>query len=211
MEICRDYDAGRIVEAVVRELKSRLMVEVEASGRHVHLCREDVEKLFGPGYRLRKVRELSQPGQFVCEERVTLSGPKGSIRNVVILGPERPESQAEISMTDSLALGIKPPVRLSGDIDGTPGFDMSVGDKTVHKDKGVIIAKRHMHITPEDAERLHVKDREAISIKVFGSRPVVFQDTIVRVSKDFRTYVHIDYDEANACGFKKGTLCRIIR
>lgn len=211
MEALNSYQADRIVEAVVSELKARLMVEVEASGRHVHLCRQDVEALFGKGYHLTEVRELSQPGQFVCAERVTISGPKGSLHNVVILGPERSETQAEISMTDSLALGIKPPVRLSGDIEDTPGFSITVGDRTIVKDKGVIIAKRHMHITPEDAERLHVKDREALSIKVFGSRPVVFQDTIARVSKDFRTYVHIDYDEANACGFTKGTFCRIIR
>lgn len=200
-----------IVEAVVKQLKAKMMVEVEASGRHVHLCREDVEALFGKGYELTRIRELSQPGQFVCKERVSLTGPKGTIHNVVVLGPERNETQAEVSMTDSLILGIKPPVRLSGDIDGTPGITISSGDRMVVKEKGVIVAKRHMHITPEDAERLHVKDKESLKIKVFGKRPVIFADTIARVSKDFQTYVHIDYDEANACGFEKGTFCRIIR
>ena len=116
-----NVEVEAVVEAVVRELKDRMMVEVEASGRHVHLCREDVERLFGRGYRLTKVRDLSQPGQYVCKERVSLTGPKGTIHNVVILGPERKETQAEISMTDSLVLGIRPPVRLSGDIAGTPG------------------------------------------------------------------------------------------
>lgn len=204
-------DADVIAQAVIAELKNRLMVEVEASGRHVHLCRKDVEALFGRGYGLTYVRELSQPGQYVCKERVSLTGPKGTIHNVVILGPERSETQAEISMTDALTLGVNPPVRLSGDIDGTPGFSISVGDRTIEKPKGVIIAKRHLHITPEDAQRLHVKDKETLSIKVYGSRPTVFEDTIARVSRDFETYVHIDYDEANACGFKPGTLCRIVR
>ena len=206
-----NVEVEAVVEAVVSELKDRMMVEVEASGRHVHLCREDVERLFGRGYRLTKVRDLSQPGQYVCKERVSLTGPKGTIHNVVILGPERKETQAEISMTDSLVLGIRPPVRLSGDIAGTPGITITNGDRQIVTDKGVIIAKRHMHITPEDAARLHVKDKEALKIKVYGSRPVIFEDTIARVSSEFQTYVHIDYDEANACGFEKGTFCRIVR
>lgn len=204
-------EVNAIVETVVRELKARLMVEVEASGRHVHLSREDVEAIFGKGYQLKRVRDLSQPGQFVCEERVSLTGPKGTIQNVVVLGPERKQTQVEVSMTDSLTLGIKPPVRLSGDIDGSPGITISSGEGKIQKEKGVIIAQRHMHITPEDANRLQVKDKEILKIKVFGSRPVIFEDTIVRISKDFQTYVHIDYDEANACGFEKGTLCRIVR
>ncbi len=202
--------ADRIVEAVVKEIQESCMVEVEASGRHVHLCREDIDTLFGPGYQLTRVRELSQPGQYVCEERISLTGPKGTLKNVVILGPERKETQAEVSMTDCLALGIKAPVRLSGDIKGTPGAVFSYGDRQVVKDKGVIVAKRHMHITPEDAEKFQVKDGDALKIKVFGSRPLIFEDTIARVSPDFHTDVHIDYDEANACGFRKGTFCRIV-
>ena len=206
-----NVEVEAVVEAVVRELKDKMMVEVEASGRHVHLCREDVERLFGSGYKLTKVRDLSQPGQYVCKERVSLIGPKGTIHNVVILGPERKETQAEVSMTDTLVLGIRPPVRLSGDIADTPGITISNGSRQIVTDKGVIIAKRHMHITPEDAARLHVKDREVLKIKVYGSGPVIFEDTIARVSSEFRTYVHIDYDEANACGFEKGTFCRIVR
>lgn len=200
-----------IVDTVVREIISKLMVEVEASGRHVHLKSQDVEALFGKGHKLKPVRDLSQPGQFVCEERVVLIGPKGTLQNVVVLGPERKESQVEISMTDSLALGIKAPVRLSGDISNTPGITIAHGDNQVKLEKGVIVAKRHMHTTPEDAERLGVKDGEILKIKVYGSRPVIFEDTIVRVNKDFQTYVHIDYDESNACGFEKGTFCRIVR
>lgn len=203
--------ADAIVEAVVKELQKKLLVEVEASGRHVHLSRGDVAALFGPGYHLTPVRELSQPGQYVCKERLSLIGPKGTIPNVVVLGPERTETQVEISMTDSLTLGIHPPVRLSGDIEGTPGITLCVNDRSVTKDRGVIIAQRHMHITPEDALRLGVKDKESLSIKVFGSRPTVFLDTIARVSEDYATYIHIDYDEANACGFQKGTFARILR
>lgn len=203
--------ADSIVEAVVREIRQKLMVEVEASGRHVHLCRQDVELLFGEGYQLTKVRDLSQPGQFVCKERISLTGPKGTLENVVILGPERKETQAEVSLTDSLVLGIKPPIRQSGDIENTPGAIFSNGSRQVVKEKGIIVAKRHMHITPEDAKRLQVRDGEVLNIKVYGDRPVIFEDTVARVHKDFATYVHIDYDEANACGFQKGTFCRIIR
>lgn len=202
--------ADSIVEAVVKEIRKQLMIEVEASGRHAHLSRADVETLFGKGYQLTKVRELSQPGQFVCEERISLTGPKGTLKNVVILGPERTKTQAEVSLTDALALGIKPPVRLSGDIADSPGAIFSNGDRQVVKDKGIIVAKRHLHITPEDAAHFNVKNGDAIKIKVFGSRPTIFEDTIVRISKDFSTYVHIDYDEANACGFQKGTYCRIV-
>lgn len=202
--------ADSIVEAVVKEIRKQLMIEVEASGRHAHLSRADVETLFGKGYQLTKVRELSQPGQFVCEERISLTGPKGTLKNVVILGPERTKTQAEVSLTDALALGIKPPVRLSGDIADSPGAIFSNGDRQVVKDKGIIVAKRHLHITPEDAAHFNVKNGDAIKIKVFGSRPTIFEDTIVRISKDFSTNVHIDYDEANACGFQKGTYCRIV-
>lgn len=200
-----------LVEAVISELKKKLFIEVEASGRHIHLSREDVETLFGRGYQLTRLRELSQPGQFVCQERVTLTGPKGSIANVVILGPERKETQVEISMTDGLALGIRPPVRLSGDIKDTPGIRIVAGNRELDKSCGVIVAKRHVHMSTKDAKRRKVKDGEIVDLQVYGTRPLIFQDTVVRVSDEFRTYVHIDYDEANACGFQKGMMARILR
>ena len=174
------------VERLAEELVARLTIELEASGRHVHLSRADVETLFGAGYRLNRTKDLSQPGQFACAERVTLEGPRGSLKNVVILGPERPESQVEISLTDAVALGLTPPVRLSGDTEG------------------LIVAKRHIHMTPEDAARFGVADRQRVRLQCFTSRPLVFQDVEVRVSPQFSTVVHIDYDEANACGFQKG-------
>ena len=202
---------NQLVDTIVQALKKELFIEVEASGRHVHLSRADVDTLFGVGYKLTPVKELSQPGQYACSERVTISGPKGSIKNVVVLGPERKASQVEVSLTDALALGIKAPIRQSGDITGTPEITVSNGDKEVKLSQGLIVAKRHMHITPEDAQRFHVTDGEIVKVKVFGARPLIFDDLVVRVSKDFRTYIHIDYDEANACGFTKGTLGMIIK
>ena len=139
------------VERLAEELVARLTIELEASGRHVHLSRADVETLFGAGYRLNRTKDLSQPGQFACAERVTLEGPRGSLKNVVILGPERPESQVEISLTDAVALGLTPPVRLSGDTEGTPGLTLRHGDRVLRLSRGLIVAKRHIHMTPEDA------------------------------------------------------------
>ena len=200
MGVLDTMDAAALAERIV----ARLTVEIEASGRHVHLSRHDVEALFGPGYRLNRVRDLSQPGQFACAERVTLEGPKGSIPNVVILGPERPESQVEISLTDGVALGIAPPVRLSGDIAGTPGLTLRRGDRVLRLERGLIAAKRHIHMNPADAARFGVADRQSVGLRCFTARPAVLEDVEVRISSQFSTAVHIDYDEANACGFRKG-------
>ena len=190
--------------ALAEQLVARLTVEVEASGRHVHLSRAHVEALFGPGYRLNRAKELSQPGQFACAERVTLEGPKGRIDNVVILGPERPESQVEISLTDGVALGVAPPVRLSGDVAGTPGITLHHGDRVLRLERGVIAARRHIHMTPADAARFGVENGQQVRLRCFTARPLVFEAVEVRVSPKFATAAHIDYDEANACGFQKG-------
>lgn len=204
-------NVDHIVSAVIKEIKEKLFVEVEASGRHVHLSQQDLDTLFGAGYQLTPVKDLSQPGQYACKERVTITGPKGSIKNVVILGPVRKASQVEVSLTDALALGIKVPVRMSGDIAGTPGVTITNGDRTIELKEGLIVAQRHLHITPEDAIKFNVSDGEIIKVKVFGERPVIFDDLAVRVSKNFHTDVHIDYDEANACGYTKGTMGLIIK
>lgn len=201
----------QIVDEVVKELKDRLFIEVEASGRHVHLSRSDVDTLFGPGYQLTKVKDLSQPGQYACQERVSVTGPKGTLNNVVVLGPERKDTQVEVSLTDALVIGVKSPVRQSGDITGTPGVTISNGDKKIHLEKGLIVAKRHVHMTPEDASKFNVVDGEIVKVKVFGERPLIFDDMVIRVHKDFRTYIHIDYDEANACGYTKGTWGMILK
>ncbi len=199
------------VDKIVDELKKKLFIEVEASGRHVHLSKKDLNTLFGEGYQLTKAKDLSQPGQFACNERITIEGPKGAIKNVIILGPERKDTQVEVSLTDALALGIKPPIRLSGDVEDSPGVTLYNGDRKVEINQGIIVAKRHIHMLPEDAQRFGIEDGEVVKIKVFGLRPLIFDDVVVRVNKNFRTFVHIDYDEANACGYKKGTFALILK
>ena len=201
----------RIATEIVNELKEKLLIPVEASGRHIHLSRADANSLFGEGYQFTKVKDLSQPGQYACKERVTVTGPKGSIHNVIVLGPERKQSQMEVALTDALALGIKAPVRQSGDTKGSPGITVTNGSRSVTLAEGIIVAKRHIHMTPEDAQKFNVKDGEIVKVKVSGSRPVIFEDTVVRVSKDFRTYMHIDYDEANACGYNKDSWGIIVK
>jgi len=199
------------ITALAEEVIRRITVEIEASGRHVHLTRQDVETLFGPGYQLKPVKALSQPGQYACAERVTLEGPKGKLENVVILGPERPESQVEISLTDGAVLGVKPPVRLSGEVDGTPGITIRNGGRAVTLTRGLMVAKRHVHMTPEDAARFHVENGQTVRLKCLTERPLVFDAVEVRVSPKFAAAVHLDYDEANACGFRKGNRGLILR
>ena len=201
---------NEIVEEVITRVKKEAFIEVEASGRHVHLSREDVDKLFGEGYTLTKLKDLSQPGQYACKERVTITGPKGSIKNVVVLGPCRNETQVEISLTDGSTLGLKAPIKQSGDLEGTLSIKISTQYGEVELDKGLMVAKRHIHMTPEDAIKFGVSNNESVKVKVLGKRPLIFDDVIVRVSKDYRTFMHIDYDEANACGFSKGTIALIV-
>ena len=197
-------DINTLVEAVA----GRLFVELEASGRHVHVTKEQALTLFGHG--LTPKRPLSQPGQYLSQERVTVRGPKGEFANVAVLGPERKEGQVEISLTDARALGIPAPIRLSGDIDGTPGAEL-VGPKgKVTLLQGVIAAKRHIHLTPEAAKLFGVENGQRVRLKTYTNRPIVFEDVAVRVSSQFAPYAHIDYDEANACGFKAGDLGRIL-
>lgn len=199
----------KVIDRIQNELDGSF--EVEASGRHVHLSRKELDALFGTGYELTKAKDLSQPGQYASKERLTVVGPKGAFHNVVILGPVRKESQVEVSLTDCLQLGVKAPIRESGDIEGTPGIVLVNGDKSVSLDKGLIIAKRHVHMTPEDAEKMGVKNHDIVKVKVEGARPLIFDDVVIRVSPKFATYMHIDYDEANACGFSKGIRGRIIK
>lgn len=200
-----------IIAEVITRVKKEAFIEVEASGRHVHLSKEHIDLLFGKDHELTKLKELSQPGQYACKERVTVTGPKGSLNNVIVLGPARKATQVEVSLTDATVLGVKAPVKESGSIEGTPGITISTERASITVYEGVIVAKRHIHITPEDAEKFGVKDKEIVGAKIFGARPLIFDDVVIRVSKDFRTFMHIDYDEANACGFTKGTLCRIVK
>lgn len=200
-----EKEIGELVEAVAK----RLFIELEASGRHVHVTREQAGQLFGHPLTLK--RPLSQPGQFLANERVTVAGPKGEFQNVAVLGPERKEAQVEISLTDGRTLGLEPPVRGSGDVAGSPGVRLVGAKGYVEIPEGVIAAQRHVHMTPEDARAMGVRDKQKVRLQVFTERPVIFEDVLIRVSRDFATYVHLDYDEANACGMKKGDLGRILK
>lgn len=195
-------------ENIARQVMKRLFVELEASGRHVHVTKEQALALFG--HPLTPKRELSQPGQYLSNERVTVIGPKGRFDNVAVLGPERSAGQVELSMTDTRTLGITAPVRLSGDIKDTPGAILQGAHGSVALKEGVIVARRHIHITPEDAQQMGVADKQVVNLQTYTDRPLTFGDVVVRVSPDFETYVHLDYDEANACGFQSGDLGRIL-
>lgn len=174
-------------------------VMVETSARHVHVTEETLEILFGKGYQLTKKKDLSQPGQFACEERVQVIGPKNSFPAVSILGPTRPSDQVELSASDARSIGVAAPVRESGDIAGS-GACKLVGPKgEVELKEGVIVAKRHIHMTPEDAENYGVKDKQVVSVKIDSpERSLVFGDVVVRVSPKFKLAMHIDTDESNA-------------
>lgn len=196
------------IQALAKAVMGRIFIELEASGRHVHVTKEQAKLLFGHG--LTPKRSLSQPGQYLSNERVTVAGPKGEFRNVAVLGPERSEAQVEISLTDGRELGIVPPVRGSGDVKGSPGATLIGPEGSVELSQGVIAAQRHIHMTPEDAKTMGVRDRQTVKLQVFTDRPLIFEDVLIRVSGNFETYVHLDYDEANACGFRKGDLGRIL-
>lgn len=173
---------------------------VETSARHCHLSEKDLETLFGKGASLSVKKDLSQPGQFATNERVTLVGPKGEMK-VTILGPTRKQTQVEISMTDARSLGLTPPVRESGDITGSASARLIGPEGEMELPQGVIIAKRHIHATPEDAEKLGVSDQDIVSVKVTtNGRSLVFGDTVVRVNPTYALAMHIDTDEANAAG-----------
>ncbi len=196
------------IQEVTQRVIEALFVPLEASGRHVHVTKEQAVALFGHG--LTPSRELSQPGQYVAKERVTVKGPKGEFRNVAVLGPERPQAQVEVSLTDARTLGIQVPVRLSGDVAGTPGAVLEGPHGRVELTQGVMAAQRHIHMNPRDAERFGVKDKQVVKLQTVTSRPVVFDQLVVRVHPSFCTSVHLDYDEANACGFQKDDLGRIL-
>ena len=194
----------QLVDAVL----GSLFVELEASGRHVHVTKEQAQNLFG--HSLTPQRPLSQPGQYLAKERVTVVGPKGEFVNVAVLGPERKAGQVEISLTDARTLGVVAPVRLSGDVAGSPGITLKGDRGSVTLSEGVIVAQRHIHLTPEDAKKFGVQDEQTVKLQTYTARPAIFENVAVRVSPDFASYVHLDYDEANACGFQKGDLGRIL-
>jgi putative phosphotransacetylase len=213
----------QLIEKIVGEVLSQLeTVQVEqvqelptnaipiaVSARHVHLSQEHIEVIFGKGYKLTKKSDLSQPNQFAANETVIIAGPKGSLERVRVLGPARSLTQAEVSWTDAMKLGIKPPLRDSGNINGSAEFTLIGPRGSLYLDEGLIIAQAHLHMAPQDAKRLSVQSDEYVTVEVDGIRPISYQNVKVRVSERYRLEMHIDTDEANAGFITKGAIGHI--
>jgi len=208
----------QLVETIVTEVMAKLKdqpqqkreVVCNVSARHIHLSQPHVEALFGPGYQLTVMKDLIQPGQYAANETVAVVGPKGTFPKVRILGPARGDTQLEISATDARTIGVAPMVRMSGKIEGTPGFTIQGPKGSVTVDKGAIVAARHIHATPADAERLGVKDGQIVRVRKTGVRALTFDDVVFRVNPNFALEMHIDTDEANAASVKDGDMLEII-
>ena len=187
-----------------------MKLPIALSNKHIHLSQADIDVLFGQGYELTHKKDLSQPGQFACEEMVEVVGPKGSTK-MRVLGPARPESQVEVSLADARGLGIAVPVSQSGDTEGTPGCKL-VGPKgEVEMTKGVIVAARHIHMSLEDAERFGVKDKDVVSVQTTGERALLFNNVLVRANAAFALEMHVDLEEGNAAGVKNGDLVELVK
>ena len=185
---------------------------VETSARHVHVTTQDLETLFGKGYQLTPKKDLSQPGQFACEERIDVVGPKRALSGVSILGPVRPASQVEISLTDARSIGVTAPIRESGDIAGSGACKLVGPAGEVELTEGVIVAKRHIHMTPADAAKFDVKDKDVVRVRIDSDgRALEFGDVVVRVSEKFALAMHIDTDESNAAGVTPSTMGTLIK
>ncbi|AKX93953.1 phosphate propanoyltransferase [Moorella thermoacetica] len=187
-----------------------LEVPVGVSGRHVHLTREHLQTLFGPGYELIKLRDVVQPGQFAAKETVTIVGPKGVLEKVRVLGPLRSYTQVEISRTDSFKLGVNPPIRDSGDHEGSPGCVLVGPAGVVTLKQGVIIALRHIHMHTDEAKRYGLKDKDLVTVQVGGERGLIFTNVLVRVNPNFRLEFHVDTDEANACLLNNNDMVQVL-
>jgi putative phosphotransacetylase len=185
-------------------------VTIGVSARHIHLSEEHVEILFGKGYSLTEMKPLSQPGQYAANETVAVIGPKGSFAKVRILGPTRKQTQLEVSRTDAFALGVKPPVRESGDIKGSAGIKLQGPAGEVDIEEGVIVAARHIHFHTSDAAKYGVADKQLLRVRFPGERGVVFENVVARVSEQYALDMHIDTDEANAAGVANGDKAEII-
>ncbi|WP_376769537.1 phosphate propanoyltransferase [Paenibacillus plantarum] len=186
------------------------MIPIGVSARHIHLSQTDLVALFGEGYELSNFKDLSQPGQFAAQETVAIIGPKGQFDKVRILGPIRPQTQIEVSRTDAFTLGIHPPVRESGKIEGTPGLRVIGPKGEVTLEQGVIVAARHIHFHTSDANQWGIQDKQLLRVHLRGERPLVFEDVIARVSDQFALDMHIDTDEGNAAGVKTGDKAELL-
>ncbi|MDR3438612.1 phosphate propanoyltransferase [Telmatospirillum sp.] len=186
-------------------------VLVGVSNRHVHLSRTDMDALFGPGAELRRKKAMKQPGQFAAEETVTLRGPKGALNKVRVLGPLRPATQIEVSVADGFTLGVKPPLRMSGHLDDTQGIEIVGPQGSVRKDRGVIVALRHIHMPPETASRLGLRNGEEVDVEVGGERGGIMRRVVIRATAASAFEMHIDVEEANAFCLKNDDLVRICK
>ena len=178
-------------------LMKEFAVVIEGSGKHCHVTQETLETLFGAGFEMEVKKMLSQPGQYLAHQKIKVVGPRGET-TMSIIGPCRKADQIELSFTDARALGITAPIRESGDLAGSPGCKLIGPSGEVEISEGVVIAKRHIHFTPEDAEKAGIKDKQSVKVKIGGERGLVFDEVVARVSPDYATYMHIDYDEVNA-------------
>lgn len=211
MENLSKEELNHVISRVLKRIYKPVKVEVGVSNRHVHLSKADLETLFGEGYELTKFKDLKQPGFFAAKETVRIIGPKNVMNNVRILGPLRPETQIEISVSDSFALGIKAPIRESGKLGDTPGV-MVMGPKGfVAKDEGVIIAHRHIHMPTAYAKDNGYRDGQCVKVKTTGTREVELSNVLIRTHDKVVLEAHFDMDEANACGLKNGDFVEIVR
>lgn len=185
-------------------------VELGISNKHLHLSEADLGKLFGAGHKLTVKKELKQPGQYAAEEQVDVVGPKGTLKGLRVLGPCRKETQVELAMTDARVIGLTLPVRESGVLDGSPGVKLIGPAGEVQLSKGAIIALRHIHISSAEAKKAGVKDKDFVTVKTFGTRPVIFEKVLIRSADDFVNEMHLDTDEANAGGLQNGDMVEII-
>lgn len=202
------------LESTLREVLNEVIsdeVVVGVSNRHIHLSQEDLEKLFGAGYKLSRMKDMKQPGQFAAKETVTIEGTKGKFEGVRILGPVRKETQVEISISDSFKLGVKPPIRESGKLENTPGIKIIGPKGTVIKERGVIVAGRHIHMPKFIADIRGYKDGEIVKVETSGERKVVLYNVLLRVGSNMAKEIHLDMDEANAAGLKNDDYVKIIR
>lgn len=194
----------------VAKLTGRRFVPAAVSNRHVHLSEQDIETLFGKGHALTPIKPLSQPGQFAAAETVSLLGPKGTIEKIRVLGPARSKTQVEISVTDSFKLGIRPVVRMSGDLAGSPGGTLSTQHGSVELREGVVVSARHLHISPDQAQAMGLADGQEISLKSGGPRSVILEHVVVRSGQEHDLEVHLDMDEANAALIRNGDMLEIV-
>lgn len=209
----------KVIEEIVINTVKKLMAEKDApnrvplgvSNKHLHLTQEHVEILFGKGHQLTNMKDVKQPGQFACEECVKIIGPKGEFPKVRVLGPARNETQIELSMTDARTLGVNVPIRESGKLEGTPGLILEGPCGRIELDHGAIAALRHIHMTPDIAEQLGLKDGDCVGVESSGLRPTLFRDVLVRVSPKYAYEMHIDTDEANAAGLKNNDILKIVK